>query len=653
MPYKIGKILRDSDILTDEKINKTLEYQRKTGYRFGECLLHLNFCSEEELNYAISRQIELHRQLKSKGFKLKELKSLLKLVLSNKFLIFMLIFASFFAACLSGSLIFPIFIGFIIDQASSSTNFQTIAIFTGLALGAFVLGHVIEYFVNFCSISINTRVASTIYKSLYEHINKISFPFFTRFQKGDLLSRLLENIEAIIINIQKILEPFFINLFLFIILIVILFKINAFLTAINIVIIILCIVLPFLISDKANKYLSRRPGLIGAISTYLRETFNAFKFIKSSNKSKEFQSMFDSKLNQYYKNEAAKWFMWNLGFNTKVAINFLMFGIILWGGGHLVIKDAFSVGMLITYYFMVTQFMPKMDYFYQTYLDLQDLKSNWRRITQILNLPVERDSIENEEDIETEKIEEEITFSNINFKYKMHDNDLIKNFNLKLKRGEKYAIIGESGTGKSTFLKLVMGLYKPNSGTIFYDKSTHDKINLYSLWANIGYMEQEAFIYHEETVKENIKLGISGMRSNVTDEEIIAVSKKALIYDRIMSLPKGFDTIIDENVSFSGGEKQRIALARIFLRNPSLMILDEPTSALDPENTKMIMETIFNDCKDKILIVSSHQLDYLKDFKNCIYFSKSGITIIENDNGEVNKLLENFRSKSGVVYGTN
>ena len=196
-----------------------------------------------------------------------------------------------------------------------------------------------------------------------------------------------------------------------------------------------------------------------------------------------------------------------------------------------------------------------------------------------------------------------ISYNDVTFAYPNRKERIFENTSLSIKKGEKLALIGESGIGKSTFIKLIMRFWDVNSGDIKLDKIDIKKVNTKSLRNSQRLVSQETYLFNE-SIKDNIKIG----NKNACEEEVIEAAKKAAIHDFILTLPKGYDTKVGElGGNLSSGEKQRIGLARAFLKDSEVMILDEPTSNLDALNEGEILKSINENCKDKTIILISHR----------------------------------------------
>jgi ATP-binding cassette subfamily B protein len=215
----------------------------------------------------------------------------------------------------------------------------------------------------------------------------------------------------------------------------------------------------------------------------------------------------------------------------------------------------------------------------------------------------------------------DIKFVNASFAYEEGREDILKDFNLHIKPGQKIGLIGETGVGKSTISKLIPRFYDLNSGQLLIDDIDVKNYDLHTLRNAIGHVQQDVFIFYG-TIKDNILFG----RPDATMDEVIQAAKQANIHDFIMSLEKEYDTVTGERgVKLSGGQQQRIAIARLFLKNPSILILDEATSSLDNATEHMVQEAFNLLAKGKTAIIIAHRLTTIRDCDQIVVLGKNGI----------------------------
>ena len=239
---------------------------------------------------------------------------------------------------------------------------------------------------------------------------------------------------------------------------------------------------------------------------------------------------------------------------------------------------------------------------------------------------------EKENAVELETLRDKITLTNVSFNYSDEDKNIIKNFNLEIQKGEMIALVGESGGGKSSLIKLIQRLYDPTEGTILWDETDLRDANILSLKKQIALVTQETVLFND-TIRYNISYG----KPDATDEEITEAAKIAFADEFIKELPNGYDTFVGERGIFlSGGQRQRIAIARAVLVNAPVLILDEATSALDAESEQLVQLALANLMQNKTSIVIAHRLSTVRKADKIVVMERGKII----ETGTHNELLE-------------
>lgn len=319
------------------------------------------------------------------------------------------------------------------------------------------------------------------------------------------------------------------------------------------------------------------------------------------------------------------------------ALTLIILSFIYGYGAILVIRDEFTLGSLVALgvYF---QFL------IQPIFELINSQVSFKKIIPIINRINEFSMENNKIDIltnsETRKmfIKGKLDIENVTFKY--NDNFVLNNISISIKEKEMIAIIGHSGSGKSTIINLILGIYKPSKGIIKLDDVDINHINIRMLRKNIGYIPQNIQLFND-SIKENIRC----YDEKITMTMIVDICKKIGIHDFISGLDEGYNTIINEKTNISGGQKQLIAIARALVKKPIMLICDEPTSSLDPESTDKVMKVIYSLKNRYTVIIISHDVSSIKSVDN-IFVIKNG-EIVEN--GTPDLLIKNNSIYSKMI----
>lgn len=373
------------------------------------------------------------------------------------------------------------------------------------------------------------------------------------------------------------------------------------------------LLLPIIFNKKVELSTNKVQERHSKINTTVEENLNGAQQIKIFNKedfifkksAKIFESLIPLKIKQLFYVKIA---------NSTLIIYWLNMLLVLWIGGRQVVEGNLSIGMLLVMINYIDRIEWPITRIAQVVTEYQAGKVSIKRFEKYYIYENDNKIIPGE-NVKLGLINE-VEFEDVFFRYSQSDDDVLEKINLKIYQGESLGIIGRSGVGKSTLVNLLFGLYQPNSGLIKINGTDIKNINMRDYRDKIGYMSQDIFLF-ETSIYENIAFGSS---SEVSKDEIIQATKKAEADQFIKDLPNGYDSVYrGENLDLSNGQKQRIALSRIFLKNPDIIVLDEPTSSLDPYTKELIFSTLFEFIgDDKILIVISHDHENLDKFDSVI-----------------------------------
>lgn len=477
-----------------------------------------------------------------------------------------------------------------------------------------VFFYFLTLFRSFLIIKVQVLFDNELMTKLLSHLLDLPYSFFTNRSSGELLYRINSNLI-----IRQILTQNFVSIFIDSILIFIyLFMMFKYSTSLSVLVLIfsfILVVISIFNSYKVNQITNLELLQQALVQKSLNETINGILTIKSMGKEDIFYSNwkepFNIQLN--YSKEKGKWSTILSNISNIIQIVFPIF--LIWYGSYSLANQNFTLGMLVAFNSLASSFMQPVISLSSSYTDIMVLKTYLNKLYDILTTKPEQGLTQKTYAI----INGNITLKNIYFKYSKFDLYTLKNISLSISPGEKIAIVGKSGSGKSTLLKILLGLFTPQQGNVYVDDIDIKNINIRNFRKQIGIVLQEPQLFNS-TIKENIVFG----NRDIDDDHIEFVSKKAGILDIIKSLPLGLETIISEKgINLSGGQRQKIALARALINNPKILFMDEPTSSLDNEAEKDFMNQIFK--LDTTCVVISHRLSTIDKFNRIIVMNNGEI----------------------------
>ena len=482
---------------------------------------------------------------------------------------------------------------------------------------SFIGLNVLHYYHHKISKKVSIKFAQKIRLNLYKKIIKMSHSDFEKINVGELFTTVENANEQMISILTKYLWAVTKVLYLIILFVIILFIDFRIWILVTIDLLLLTILTKVYIS-KSKKITNLEYEKTYEASTLLNQTILGFKELKIldaektyvkryENINNELCNLKDKKANYWVNTNVIRWDIW------KLSDLFLILILIV-----LISKFSFDTTKVI----LLSTYISNIINIYFTHIieNSIDVPSFIKNIEK--NMKILSDSEIKEEDFGTTHINNingVVEFNNVNFEYENSQFSL-KNISFKILPNKKTALVGKSGSGKSTIMKLMLHYYDSYSGNIKIDDIDLREIDKSSLIENISVVYQDPFIFNL-SIKDNVLLS----NEDATADEFLNACKKAKLDEFVLKMPNGYDTIInDKSTNLSGGQKQRIAIARAIIKNTKIILFDEPTSALDKENTKYIKELIDELAIDKTVVVVSHDMNLIKDFDDIIYI-KDGV----------------------------
>ncbi|MBM9591173.1 ATP-binding cassette domain-containing protein [Leptospira sp. 201903075] len=456
----------------------------------------------------------------------------------------------------------------------------------------------------------SNRVNQTIAIRFLVKLISLPISFFERNRKGEILNR-WEEIESVILFFSdQGAMKFFDLLFSSLVFVIFLFLSPLLLVIIGFLILpemlILRALTPKIIEETKKESLKKSETL-----SYFIETINGFETIKNLGATYSHRWDFEKRLTTQLNSEGKKLFYSNLLFTNTEFFKQITVVVVMLVGSLLILKDQMTLGTLYAIIGLVAYIRNPIVSLYDDFLKFHKANVSWNRLRSFESLDSEITDRDNLFKVDLPEVKGNIEFKNLSFSYDtLKPESGIRNLRIKIQAGKKVAFVGRSGSGKSTILKLILGLYNPQEGEIIIDDISLDEIWLPSLRTKIGVLFQENPLI-AGTVRENISI----TKPEATLSEVVEAAKLACIHDDIVKLPLGYDTEISERgFIFSGGQKQRVSLARLFLQRPNVLLLDEPTASLDKETEARILSHINSVFANATIITVAHRLDTIRHY---------------------------------------
>lgn len=517
----------------------------------------------------------------------------------------------------------------LIDDILPSNIVYNLHILSGSILLMYLVQSLITYFRSHLILFLSLKIDIKIMLDYYNHVLKLPMGFFETRKSGEILSRFMDS-NKIREAFSTVTVTFFIDTLMIFLGSILLYLQSSRLFFITLIFVPIYILLALMFRKPFEKYNRQQMEQNSELNSYLIETINGISTIKSYTAEEEVSIKSEKFFIRLIKKVLKLGIITNIQMSIKGFLSLLISTVILWIGSYYVINNQMTLGELITFNALVVYFLGPIERMIDAQPVIQSAIVASRRIVEILDLEVE----DKENAVSEFSFNNQIQISNLYFNYG-HREDLLKDINITIPKDTFVALVGESGSGKSTLAKLLVNYYQAKQGDIQIDQKNIVSIENKSLRKNIGYVSQKNFFFSGSII-ENLLLGND---KHITMDEIIWACKNAEIHDFIEELPQGYQTTLEaDGDNFSGGQLQRLALARLYIKNPEVFILDEVTSALDSTTENKIINNLHSvSKKGKTVIIISHKLSTIEKVDN-IYCLKNG-RIVEQGNHK--QLLSN------------
>lgn len=514
----------------------------------------------------------------------------------------------------------------------------TLSILVAGIISIFLLKNLCDYLALFFITFLRNGILRDMRNAMYKKTIELPIAFFSEKRKGDTISRIASDVGEVQNSMLSILELIVKEPLTIIFTIIAMFSISVKLTVFVFIFIPVSGYIISLIGKQLKKKSTRAQQEQGVFLSTIEETLGGLKVVKGYNAEGYFNRIFQESTNRFFMLSNSIGNRQNMASPLSEFLGIMVIAILLWYGGHMVlIEKTLKGAAFITYMGLAYNILTPAKAISKASYGVKRGNAAAERVLEILEHENPITSKENA--IQTDEFTTSISLKNVKFKYE--EELVLKDFSLNIAKGQTVALVGQSGSGKSTIANLLTRFYDVNSGSITIDGTDIKDLDLHSLRALMGLVTQDSILFND-TIKSNIALG----KLDATDEEIIEALKIANAYEFVKDLPNGIYTNIgDSGNKLSGGQKQRLSIARAVLKNPPIMILDEATSALDTESEKLVQVALVNMMQNRTSIVIAHRLSTIQKADLIIVLQK-GIIVEQGNheqlmaiNGTYNKLV--------------
>ena len=509
------------------------------------------------------------------------------------------------------SVVSPFLLRDVIDKAIPEHNLNCCSLLVGGMIAVSIVSGVFGVVQTLISNQVGQRVMHDLRAAVYAHLQRMSLAFFTRTRSGEVQSRIAYDIGGIDDVVTSTATSTVSTVATVAATLVAMFALSWELTVFSLILLPFFVWLTRRVGNERRRIQSVRQGRLADMSTLVEESLSVSGILlgKTMGRSGELVERFSRESRELADLEvrarmAGRWRM------ASVQMSFaIMPAAVYWFGGYTIAhgNSALSIGTIVAFTTLQTRLLFPMQQLLSVGLEVQTSLALFGRIFEYLDLPV--DIVERPGAQSPSDVQGDVSLSDVWFRYDEQAPWTLREIDAEIPAGTRTALVGETGAGKTTLAYLVARLYEPQRGAVAIDGVDIRDMTLESLAATVGLVSQETYLFHS-SIRENLRFACP----DASDEQIEDAARAAQIHELIASLPEGYDTPVGERgYRFSGGEKQRIAIARTVLRNPPVLVLDEATSALDTETERAVQLALDDLSRGRTTIAIAHRLSTIRD----------------------------------------
>ena len=494
-----------------------------------------------------------------------------------------------------------------------------------------LIAGVLRFLMRQTLIVMSRHVEFDLKNEVFKHYEVLDQNFYKRNRTGDLMNRISEDVA----KVRQYVGPavmYTINTFItFTVVIIYMYNVSPRLTLYTILPLPLLAFIIFKLSKEINKRSTIFQQYLSKVSSFTQEIFSGIRVVKAYALENQYQNNMDDLAKESKSKSMSLAGVQSLFGPLMIGLIGISNLTVIYFGGMMyidgTIKNIGTIAEFILYVNMLTWPVASIGWVSSL---VQEAEASQKRINEFLKIEPE---IKNKTSEHT-NIQGEIEFKNVSFTYDDTKITALQNISFKVKKGETLAILGKTGSGKSSILSLITRMYDVKEGTITIDGKNIDGVNLYDLRNSIGIVPQDALLF-SDTIKNNIKFG----KENATDDEVINAAKKAVVHDNIVNFNKQYETILGERgITLSGGQKQRVSIARSIIKNPEILLFDDCLSAVDTDTEEQILNNLLELSKNKTTIIVSHRVSSAKNADKIIIIDEGQIIQEGSHNQLINQV---------------
>jgi ATP-binding cassette, subfamily B, bacterial MsbA len=507
----------------------------------------------------------------------------------------------------------------VLDEIFINKN-ESLLLILPLALFAVaVLKSLFNYGQNYLMNYVGNQVITDIRQELFGKLIRLPVSYHDVNTSGRLVSRVVSDVTLMANAVGGVLKDIFQQGLTFLAMMGVIFYQNWRLGGLSVIVIPLAVFTMVRMGKRLRSLAASGQERMGDMASTLQETLSGIRMVKAYGREEAEAARFQQSNRSFLSTTMKAIQVSSLGSSHMEVIGVVGVAAIIWYGGFLVINGSMTPGeffSFLTAMFMAYAPIRKLS---GSNNAIQQALAAAERVFNVLDLETEQDAEKGR--LELPPIAQSVTFDDVTFHYESQSVPALNDVNLTIRAGEMVALVGSSGSGKTTMVNLIPRFYEPTAGRILIDGVDIQSYTLRSLRSQIGMVSQDVVLF-DDSIRTNIAFG----RENATDEDIIQAARLAYAHEFVERLPQGYQTIIGEKgVKLSGGERQRLAIARAILRDPPLLILDEATSALDTESERVVQLALANLMKNRTTVVIAHRLSTIQQADRIVVLARGAI----------------------------